>query len=231
MELLLTFDALKRLPNQNYINLFIPYLPYARQDRIMVNGEPLSIKVMANLLNSLECGRIFVYDVHSSVSTALINNCVNIDNHSLVGVAVNKECDCLLVSPDAGASKKMYDVAKFIDRNEFVHCEKVRDVATGKITGIEVGMSDVYLKGRTCVIVDDICDGGATFTALATELKKRGAKRVVLVVSHGIFSKGIEILRANNIDHVYTTDSISSDTPDKTFVTKFKIADLVRWNL
>jgi hypothetical protein len=74
MILLLATDALKRL-GFTYIKLFIPYLPFARQDRVMVGGEPLSIKVIANIINSQEYTKVAVYDAHSEVSLALINNC------------------------------------------------------------------------------------------------------------------------------------------------------------
>ncbi len=209
MKLLLTVDALKRSGTSS-INAFIPYLPYARQDRVMVEGEPLSVKVMCDLLNGCGFKKIFLFDVHSEVSLALLNNCQLIPNYNLVKTVIGDKKDYLLVSPDAGALKKIYKMAEAIQyTNDIVLCNKVRDVSNGDIKGITVDKAD--LSSKDCFIVDDICDGGATFVGVAKELKKRNAGKVNLIVSHGIFSKG-EAALTEYIDHIYTTDSIKDSS-------------------
>ncbi|MGY0040935.1 ribose-phosphate pyrophosphokinase-like domain-containing protein [Pedobacter sp. NJ-S-72] len=107
MKLLLATDALRRNGSKN-ISVFIPYLPYARQDRVMVGGEPLSIKVMCNLINSCGFDKVYIFDVHSEVSLALLDNCELISNSSLAKQVLHERTDYLLVSPDAGALKKKY---------------------------------------------------------------------------------------------------------------------------
>ena len=222
MKLLLTVDALRR-SGTKHISAFVPYLPYARQDRVMVKGEPLSVKVMCDLLNGCAFESIYVFDVHSEVSLALLNNCRLITNHTLAKTAIGNKTNYLLVSPDAGALKKIYKVAEAIQHtDDIVLCNKVRDVSNGEIKQITVDRPD--LGGKDCFIIDDICDGGATFNGVAKELKKRNAGNVSLIVSHGIFSKGDVALR-EYIDHIYTTDSIKDSSSD--FITCIPLRTIV----
>ncbi|MEN8927971.1 MAG: ribose-phosphate diphosphokinase [Flavobacteriales bacterium] len=199
--------AVNALRNQlvEKINLFIPYFPAARQDRLMVAGEPLSVKVYAELINNMNLNKVTIYDPHSEVAPALLNNCVVIENYSFIKkVTESLSSDLLLVSPDGGALKKIYKVAAYLKDYEVVEGSKSRDVKTGKLSGFKVYTED--LKGKDCLIVDDICDGGGTFLGLAKELKAKNAGKLYLAVSHGIFSKGFEEL-SKAYDKVFTTDS------------------------
>lgn len=113
MKLLMATDALKR-SGVKEIYLFMPYLPYARQDRQMIKGEPLSLKVFADLLNSQNYSKVNLYDVHSEVALALINNSAVTTNHNLVSHVLENEKDYYIVSPDAGAYKKIFKVCQHI---------------------------------------------------------------------------------------------------------------------
>ena len=219
MVLLLATDALKRLGFKK-IKLFLPYLPFARQDRVMVDGEPLSVKVFANLINSQEYVSVAIYDVHSEVSLALINNCESVSNHAFVSTILDGKNDYYMVSPDAGAYKKIFKLCQYIGYTDtIVLCNKIRDVKTGEILNMTCDTND--LNGKDVYITDDICDGGGTFIGLAETLKKHNAGKINLIVSHGIFSKGIEAL--HNIDHIYTTNSFSDlDENDKLTQIKLK---------
>ncbi len=215
MLLLLATDALRRC-GVNKISVFMPYLPFARQDRVMVSGEPLSLKVFANILNAQNYERVIVYDVHSEISLALINNSASVSNHSFVFDVLKDNKDYLIISPDAGAYKKIFSLCKYINyTDEIVLCNKIRDVATGNIKSISV--SNQNMHGKDVYIVDDICDGGATFIHLAEELKECGAGNICLIVSHGIFSKGLSPL-LKNISHIYCTNSFSDYTKMQTEV-------------
>ena len=187
------------------INVFLPYFPGARQDRVMVTGEALTVKVYANILNSLSLNRITIFDPHSEVTPALLNNCEVITNHRFIQKVLSKmNKEVLLISPDRGALKKIYKVSEFLGGISVVECSKKRNVKNGQLEGFKVYEGD--LGGKECLIVDDICDGGGTFIGLAEELKKKNAGDLYLAVSHGIFSKGTEKL--NNIfKKVFTTDS------------------------
>jgi ribose-phosphate pyrophosphokinase len=207
--LCLAVDALKRIGVKT-LKLFIPYFPAARQDRVMVNGEPLSVKIYADIINSLGCSSVMIFDPHSEVTQALINNCVVVTNHRFIEkVIVEINNQVKLISPDGGALKKIYKVSEFLGGIDVVECSKSRDVKTGSLFGFKV--YDDNLNGSDCLIVDDICDGGGTFLGLAEELKKKNAGKLYLAVSHGIFSKGCDSLLAC-FSKIYVTDSIKEMT-------------------
>ncbi len=209
IKLLMVTDAYKRTYNQ-IPELYLPYIPYARQDRVANNGESLSIKVLADLINSQNYYKVHVLDPHSDVATSLINNIVVTDSTVFAkkvwdSLSNNIQEKAIIVSPDAGALKKTHKIAKAIgyDR-EVIFCEKQRNTKTGEITGTKVYCDDIY--DNTFILFDDICDGGRTFIEIAKVLKSEGAKEVILVVSHGIFSKGLPCI-FEYIDKVYSTDS------------------------
>ena len=204
--LLIAVDALRRM-HVKTINLFSPYFPAARQDRVMVGGESLTVKVYANLINALNLNKVTIFDPHSEVTPALIENVEVLNNNVFVKHATKDLEDFYLVAPDGGALKKIYNTAQYLGGVPVVECGKTRDVSTGKLSGFKVYEED--LKGKTCVVTDDICDGGGTFLGLATELKKHNAGKLILVVSHGIFSKGSDEL-AKVYDTIICTDSFST---------------------
>jgi len=210
--LLISVDALNRL-GYNELELFLPYFPGARQDRVMIKGEPLTSKVYADLINQLGFKSVAIFDVHSDVTPALIKNCKVLSNHLFIkNVMAELPNNMAIVSPDAGALKKIYNLAAFLNVNEIVECGKHRDVKTGFLSGFSVPIQD--LKGKHCLIVDDICDGGGTFIGLAEELKKRNSGKLFLAVSHGIFSKGYTDL-LEYFEKIFTTNSIKEIEQDK----------------
>ena len=211
-------DALRRIGHKE-IHLYMPYLPYARQDRVMVKGEPLSIRVFAQIINSCNFESVTVLDPHSDVGPALIDR-IQIDtNHEFVKLALHdlhlKEIDhdqIAVISPDAGAYKKIYKTCESAQfTGSLVLCNKVRNLKTGEIINMSF---DGDVTDKVCLIIDDICDGGRTFIELGNQLKSRGAKSVILIVTHGIFSYGTEPL-VGVIDSVYSTDSF------RTFLSHF----------
>lgn len=190
------------------VELHVSYLLAARMDRVMLDGEPFSLKVIAAMINQGQFRKVLIFDPHSEVSTALIDRSYAMTNHLFVKDALSDyasshsgEAPCL-VSPDAGALKKIHKLAQFLGIENVVECMKERDVRTGALTNFKA-MKD-GLDGQTCFIIDDICDGGGTFAGTAKMLKEKGAARVVLIVSHGIFSRGPVI---EHVDGIYTTDS------------------------
>lgn len=190
------------------VELHVSYLLAARMDRVMLDGEPFSLKVIAAMINQGRFRKVLIFDPHSEVSTALIDRSYAVTNHLFVSDALSDyacthsgEAPCL-VSPDAGALKKIHKLAQFLGIENVVECMKERDVRTGALTNFKA-MTD-GLHGQTCFIVDDICDGGGTFAGTARMLKEKGAAKVILLVSHGIFSRGPVI---EHVDDIYTTDS------------------------
>jgi ribose-phosphate pyrophosphokinase len=218
----ITVDALKRMGVKE-IHLFIPYFPAARQDRVMIPGEPLSVKVYADIMNAMALASITVFDPHSEVTPALLNNCVTISNHGFIKQVIAKiGIDVKLISPDGGALKKIYKVSEFLGGAEVVECSKSRNVKTGKLSGFKVYADD--LGGADCLIVDDICDGGGTFIGLAEALKAKNAGKLYLAISHGIFSKGFDEL-GKYFEQIFTTDSIKEVDHDG--VTQIKLASII----
>lgn len=201
--LCIAVDALRRMDVKR-IELFIPYFPAARQDRVMIKGEPLSVKVYADIINGMQLDKVFVFDAHSEVTPALVNNCDVIPNHTFIKAVIKSiGNDVKLISPDGGALKKIYKVSEFLGGVEVVECSKSRDVKTGRLSGFKVYNDD--LQGADCLIVDDICDGGGTFVGLAQELKNKNAGKLYLAVSHGIFNKGFAVLDC--FEKIFTTNS------------------------
>jgi ribose-phosphate pyrophosphokinase len=220
MEVLLAADALRRKWQDDIpISLFIPYIPYGRQDRPMIEGEPFSLKVFAEILKIGRFFKVLTIDPHSDVTPALIDNLKILPQTFLKDAKKDIEKnfgEFVLVSPDGGALKKIYKQAQYIDyKGEIICANKNRDVSTGKILNTEINTQQGYglNPDLTYWIQDDICDGGRTFIELAKLLRQFGAKHVVLSVSHGIFSKGEEELK-KHLDKIYTTVSIKSEESD-----------------
>ena len=204
--LFMAVDALRRLGVERF-QLLMPYFPGARQDRVMVAGEAFSLKVYANLINTLNLDKVIILDPHSEVTPALINKVHVINQIPFVQQLGFKKKDFHLISPDAGALKKSYKIAHALALKSLIECTKVRDITTGKLSDFKIYAEN--LEGKPCVIIDDICDGGGTFLGLAKALKAINAGKLILVVTHGIFSKGSQTL-AEYFDEIYTTDSFQT---------------------
>lgn len=187
-------------------DITLPYLPYARQDRVCEDGEAHGVRfIVEYLVKMCEPETITCYDLHSDV--ALLHGSVRQVEQSEILCQYSyqfKDYDTL-ISPDAGSLKKIYKAATALGIFDVVKADKVRNTITGEIKSTEVYVDT--LKGKSCLIVDDICDGGRTFIELAKVLKAKGAEKVGLYVTHGIFSKGLAVLRDSGIDEVYTTDT------------------------
>lgn len=200
INLALLVDAVRREYREIELSLEIPYFPYARQDRVCNKGESLSVKVIANIINSLGFARVYVTDPHSEVLGAVLDNMIEVHTKDAVSVAValcwnhrTFATSAALVSPDAGALKKTFKYAKYCGGIPVIRADKVRDVMTGSITGTVVYSE--HLGKVDLLVVDDICDGGGTFIPLAAELRKITTGTVNLLVTHGIFTKGVDIMQ------------------------------------
>ncbi len=204
---MITVDAVRRMGVKT-IKACIPYFPAARQDRLMIPGEPLSVKVYADILNTLKLDEVIIFDPHSEVTSALLNNNRSVTNHKFIAEVVSYlPKDLILISPDGGALKKIYKVAAYLQNYEVVECSKSRDVKTGKLKDFRV-YTDT-LNNRPCLIVDDICDGGGTFMGLAEMLKQKEAGDLYIAVSHGIFKRGVNDL-LKHFKQIYTTNSFKT---------------------
>lgn len=218
--LCIAVDALRRM-GIVYIEAFIPYFPAARQDRVMVTGEPLTVKVYAQIINNLNLNKVVVFDPHSDVTPALLDRVSVISNYDFIKEVLSQiPSNVYIVSPDGGALKKVYKLAEAIGHNDIIECSKHRNVETGRLTDFKVGSGD--LEGLDCLIVDDICDGGGTFIGLAAELKKKNAGKLYLAISHGIFSQGLDEL-SKHFEMIFCTDSVKNLMGDNLEQIKLKL--------
>lgn len=208
--LLLATDSLRR-QGAKAIRLTIPYLPYARQDRVCNAGEALSIRVLADIINAQKYYSVEVWDAHSDVSVALIDRCTNRPPEDFLSDFEGRfnKANTILVAPDAGSIKKVSSIGKKLNM-PFVRADKTRAI-TGEITGTVV-YSD-HIDGKDFLIVDDICDGGRTFIALAEQLRPLTNGRVLLYVTHGIFSYGTAVFDGI-IDTVLVANSFVKNLPE-----------------
>jgi ribose-phosphate pyrophosphokinase len=209
MELALAKDALEEWLGALDITLYLWYVPYARQDRACCKGEPFSVRVMAKIINSLNFKRVVIADPHSDVTPALLDRCHIITQADIIHQfeAFTKRVlqGVTFVAPDAGSNKKTTTLAAYYGHADFIRADKRRDLNTGKILETIVYADD--LKGQDVVIADDLVDGGKTFTELAQVLKRKGAGKVILYATHGIFSKGTKVLFDSGIDELFSTNS------------------------
>ena len=211
-------QALKNI-GVSYVNLYVPYFIGARSDRKFQEGGINYLKqVICPMINSQNFSSVTVMDPHSDVLEGCLNNFAKFNNFAVVDDALSflikdgDEDKVVLVSPDAGAYKKVYDVAKKFDIEKIITATKVRDLKTGNIIRTEIPVLDQH-KDLMYIIVDDICDGGRTFLELAKVIKEgRPTAKVYLIVTHGIFSADFDQL-IQQIDGIFTTNSVKDIEP------------------
>lgn len=199
---------------QAIYTLYLPYLPYARQDRVCNPGEAFSLKIFARHINALDFAHVTLDDPHSDVGPALIDR--SVVRHPLInGSKLHlSPLTHVLISPDAGALKKVYKIANHWQGIPVVESSKIRDVKTGKILNSQVSHNIHLYTDKPNVkflIVDDIFDGGATFTGLAKELISVGVKveNLELYVTHGLFTKPESFEEIEKyFSKIYTTKSV-----------------------
>lgn len=220
LEVILCATAVLRNLGIKTIHLYVPYFLGARSDRKFSEGGINYLKdVICPIINSQDFESVTIVDAHSDVLEACIKNYKKIDNIKLVKFALtdidntNSAKEKLyLVSPDAGALKKIYNVAEHFGIDQIVIANKHRDIKTGKITHTEVPGLNQEPGSKNFVIIDDICDGGRTFLEIAKTIRKEREDsvfndKIYLVVTHGIFSAGFSELK-NWIDGIYCTNSV-----------------------
>lgn len=192
----------------------IPYFPGARQDRVMTGGEPFSLQVFVQMVKLCNFKYIEIDDPHSDVLSGMfdpgqliINSQHDIFYDHVIGyMLAGHRGNMYLVSPDAGALKKIHKLSQ-ATAIPVIESVKVRDVATGNIISTRVEKIDTTGPVRL-IVVDDIIDGGRTFIELAAELRKvYDVAELVLFATHGIFSKGKEVL--NCYDRIVVSNDMS----------------------
>ncbi|MBM3615186.1 MAG: ribose-phosphate pyrophosphokinase [Alphaproteobacteria bacterium] len=217
MELLIMCDALRR-SSADRITAVIPYFGYARQDRRAKARTPISAKLVANLLTEAGVDRVLTLDLHAAQIQGFFD--IPVDNlyaspifaldieHHFKG----KMQDLMVVSPDVGGVARARELAKRINAPLAI-VDKRREKA-GEVAGMTV-IGDV--SGKTCIIVDDICDTAGTLCKAAEVLLENGAVEVHSYITHGVLS-GPAVERVTNsvMKSLVITDSIEPTEAVKT---------------
>jgi ribose-phosphate pyrophosphokinase len=209
MELLVALDALRR-GSARRVTAVIPYFGYARQDRKSGPRTPISAKLVANLITSAGADRVLTLDLHAGQ----IQGFFDIPTDNLFGAPVFTQDiierygkdDLVVVSPDVGGVLRARSIAKRLDADLAI-IDKRRERA---------GVSEVMniigeVKGRRCILVDDIVDSAGTLCNAAEALMDAGAKSVSAYVTHGVLSGGaVARVSASPLEELVMTDSIQA---------------------
>jgi ribose-phosphate pyrophosphokinase len=204
-QLLVTKDALESV-GCYAVSLDIRYLMGGRMDRRIGIGHACTLNVVAKtLLRGAGFKQIRVLDPHSSATNALLGAKSVYPLRAVRSVLQNYDPhSTYILAPDAGSKPRVIELLK-ADSRVFtvIQGAKKRDPETGALSGFEI-LQKPDLRGRTVLIVDDICDGGRTFAGIAQEAFILGAEHVDLYVTHGVFSKPLPL---GGIRRIWTTDS------------------------
>jgi len=214
MELLLSIDALKRSSAKN-ITAVIPYFGYARQDRKVVPRTSISAKLVSNLITKAGADRVVTVDLHSGQIQGFFD--IPVDNLFATPIFARhikkrlKKNNIICVAPDVGGTARARALGKLL--NVDLAIVDKRRPAPGKSEVMNV-IGNV--KGKICVLVDDIIDSGGTIVNAASELKKRGAKDVHVYVTHGVLSgNAVERIKKSSIKNLVVTDTINNSVKVK----------------
>lgn len=219
MELLIMVDALKRASAKE-INAVIPYYGYARQDRKATPREPISAKLVANLLTVAGITRIITFDLHVDQIQGFFD--IPLDNLELIPIIADYFIDknlknVTVVSPDAGGTKRARELAKLLEAPLAVIDKRRPKPGEAKVMNI-IG----EVEGRDVILADDMIDSAGTITKAAEALVEKGAKDVYICATHPVFSgKAIERLSSNDIKEVVVTNTIH--IPEEKRIDKIKV--------
>ncbi len=210
MELLISIDALRRASAKR-ITAVIPYFGYARQDRKPGPRTPISAKLVANLITEAGADRVLTVDLHAGQ----IQGFFDIPTDNLYGAPVISEDiirrhgdkDIMVVSPDVGGVVRARALAKRLDNAPLAIVDKRREQA---------GVSEVMniigdVKGRFCIMIDDIADSAGTLCNAADALIAAGATDVAAYITHGVLSgKAVERVNGSSLRKLIITDTIKT---------------------
>jgi ribose-phosphate pyrophosphokinase len=226
MELLLIIDALRRA-SANRITAVIPYYGYAKQDKKTKGREPISAKLVANMIENAGAERIVTLDLHAAQIQGFFD--IPVDNlmaaPTLCNYLKNQDLQgdsIVVVSPDAGGVPRAETFAKRLKSNLAVIIKRRPEPDVSEVTHI---VGDV--EGKIAVVVDDMISTGGTLVKAAEALRKRGATDVYTLATHGIFAgDAIAQFERSEINKVIVTNTIPR-TIDSTKVEHLTIAQIL----
>lgn len=208
MELILMIDGMHRA-SAGRITAVVPYFGYARQDRRVRSARvPISAKVVADMMVAVGVNRVLTADLHAEQIQGFFDVPVdNVYGSPVLQDDITKQNyeNMIIVSPDIGGVVRARAVAKQLDDCDLAIIDKRRPQANEAQVMHIIG----EVKGRTCVMVDDMVDTAGTLCKAAAALKKHGAAKVVAYCSHPVLSgKAIENIDNSDLDELVVTDTI-----------------------
>ena len=225
MELLVALDALRRASARR-ITAVIPYYGYARQDRKSGPRTPISAKLVANLITKAGADRILTMDLHAGQIQGFFD--IPTDNLFAAPVFVKdieekyNNKPVVIVSPDVGGVVRARALAKFLDESDLAIIDKRR--ASSNESEVMNIIGDV--KGKSCIVPDDIIDTAGTLCNAAKALKDAGAAKVKAYITHPVLSgPAIERITDSAIDELVVTNSISL-SPEAEKCSKIRVISL-----
>ncbi len=208
MELLLCVDALKRSSAKN-ITAVIPYFGYARQDRKVATRTSISAKLVSNLITKAGADRIVTVDLHAGQIQGFFD--IPVDNLFATPIFTRhikrkiKNKNLICVAPDVGGVERARALGRKLSA-ELAIIDKRRSAPGKSLVMNVIG----NVKGKICIIVDDLIDSGGTIVNATEALKKRGAKEVHVYVTHGVLSgDAVEKIKKSKIKNLVVTDTIN----------------------
>jgi ribose-phosphate pyrophosphokinase len=195
---------LKRYNPSVILILSASYWPYARQDKNVANDATFA-RIAFESVISKYYDEFSALDIHSHSTL----NIINTEPDNFIVSVVKEYGYTAIVFPDNGAKERYKILSDWCNKGSLIFTFfKKRNLKTGKIEEIKPDFDIINAKGLSHLIVDDICDGGGTFCAVASQLKEGGAKRVGLYCSHLILSKGVQVLFDAGIDEIFNNTGL-----------------------
>jgi len=224
MELLIFIDALKRASAKSIVAV-IPYYGYARQDRKASPREPITSKLVANLLTTAGADRVMTMDLHANQIQGFFD--IPVDHMQAMPILAKyfKEKgfygdDIVVVSPDVGGVKRARKFAEWLNTSIVIIDKRRPKPNVAEVMNI---IGDV--KGKKAIFIDDMIDTAGTITSGAEAILAKGATEVYACCSHAVFSDpAIERLEKSAIKEVIVTDSI--ELPENKKIDKLKILSI-----
>lgn len=219
MEILIAVDACRRASAKE-INVIIPYFGYARQDRKAKPRQPITARLVADLLQVAGIDRVITMDLHASQIQGFFN--VPIDDMTampLIGQYFRKKQlkDVVVVSPDHGGVTRARRLAEALQSPLAIIDKRRPKPNVAEIMNI---VGDI--KDKTCILIDDMVDTGGTIVQGAKALKERGAKEIYIACTHAVFSgEAIERLTDEVVKEVVITNTI--ELPKEKHLDKIKV--------
>ena len=189
----------------------IPYLAYARQDRAFLDGEVVSIALVAKLLEAAGARHVVTVDVHSQLAMSHFASIQNVSSIPLLAdyAAKMKLYRPVAVSPDAGGAGRAIEFAKCL-KADAVTLKKSRDRTTGEVTVDED--LDIDVAGRDAILVDDMISSGGSIIKAAGLLRKKGAGKIYAVCAHALLiGDAAQKIRAAGVQDIVSTNSIPGE--------------------